>query len=141
MTAVEYFQLSIELGCTKACRYIVNMCYYGKNGAPQDYAKAAIALYQYLADRKASNKNGCSWGACMPGKVYDEGICREKDDEKARRCYELAASLGSKEAWGPGFPRGFVFPKRPLSSDDRVSPLCYSEPDAQRGAPEVLLEA
>ena len=141
MTAVEYFQLSIELGCTKACRYIGNMCYYGKNGAPQDYAKAAIALYQYLADRKASNKNGYSWGACMPGKVYDEGICREKDDEKARRCYELAASLGSKEAWGPGFSRGFVFPKRPLSSDDRVFPLCYSEPDAQRGAPEVLLEA
>ena len=94
--AAEYYRQGAETGDFTTSHLYAD-CLYNGIGVEKD-PETAIALYQYLVDVKAHNKSDYAWGAYMLGKVYEEGIYVDKDLEYSQSCYELAASLGSKEA-------------------------------------------
>lgn len=94
--AAEYYKMGADAK-DFTCTHLYADCLYNGNGVEQN-PEEAIAMYQWLVDVQAHNKNDYAWGAYMLGKVYEEGIYVEKDEEQSKAYYELAVSLGSKDA-------------------------------------------
>lgn len=94
--AAEYYAQGAAAGDI-TCSHLYADCLYSGIGVERD-AEGAIALYQALVDAKPSNHDDYRSALYMLGKVYDEGVFRERDEQLAQRYYELAASLGSKDA-------------------------------------------
>ena len=93
---VEYYKMGADEQ-DFTCTHLYADCLYNGTGVDQDVHEA-INLYQWLVDVEAHNKNDYAWGAYMLGKIYEEGVYVDKDEDKSISYYELASSLGSEEA-------------------------------------------